>query len=220
MEMKEIRSKDYHDYVIKDGKFIGAFEQMYQNIDDPWYLGDATAIQFDMGLYLISRWGIGAGGGLVLDIGCGKGAFTVRLKQQMPKAHILGVDIALTAIKKAKQKYGHLGIDFDVLDIAKQYQNINGKFDLIVMSQLMWYVLPDFRTIVNHLAKETLKDSGYLLINQTFYKPEEQKYGKEIVSTVEDMLGLIKLEVIEMIETNRLTNHDAIVLLKKSQSMK
>ena len=31
-----ITSKDYHDYVIKDGNFIGEFEQMYQNVDDPW----------------------------------------------------------------------------------------------------------------------------------------------------------------------------------------
>ena len=27
---------DYHDYVIKNGNFIGQFEEMYQNCDDPW----------------------------------------------------------------------------------------------------------------------------------------------------------------------------------------
>ena len=26
----------YQDFVIKDGKFIGEFEKMYQNFDDPW----------------------------------------------------------------------------------------------------------------------------------------------------------------------------------------
>ena len=31
-----INSKDYHDYVIKDGKLVGEFEQMYQNVKDPW----------------------------------------------------------------------------------------------------------------------------------------------------------------------------------------
>lgn len=29
-------SKDYHDYMIKDGKFIGKFEERYQNCEDPW----------------------------------------------------------------------------------------------------------------------------------------------------------------------------------------
>ncbi|MEP2456342.1 hypothetical protein, partial [Roseibium sp.] len=29
-------SNDYHDYVIKDGKLVGKFEEMYQKCDDPW----------------------------------------------------------------------------------------------------------------------------------------------------------------------------------------
>jgi len=28
--------KKYQDYVIKDGKFVGDFEGMYQNFEDPW----------------------------------------------------------------------------------------------------------------------------------------------------------------------------------------
>lgn len=106
------------------------------------------------------------------------------------------------------------------MDIQKEYKNIAEKFDLVVMSQLMWYILPNFRAIVNHLSEEILKDDGYLLVNQAFYKPEEQKYGKEIVSTVEEMLSLIRLEVIEMIEINRLSNHGAIVLFQKCKSEK
>ena len=30
------KSLDFHDYVIKDGKFIGRFEEMYQNFKFPW----------------------------------------------------------------------------------------------------------------------------------------------------------------------------------------
>ena len=26
----------YHDYIIKNGKFIGKFNEMYKNIKDPW----------------------------------------------------------------------------------------------------------------------------------------------------------------------------------------
>ena len=37
------KSKDYHDYVIKNGDFVGKFEEMYQNSSDtPWH-PDATA---------------------------------------------------------------------------------------------------------------------------------------------------------------------------------
>lgn len=27
----------YQDYVIKDGKFVGEFEKMYQDCDNPWH---------------------------------------------------------------------------------------------------------------------------------------------------------------------------------------
>ena len=135
----KIKSKNYHDYIIKDGKFIGEFEEMYQNIDDPWHHGDTVALQYDLTLYLIDRYKICSSRGRALDIGCGKGAFTARLKKAIPKTQILAVDIAPTAIKKAKQKHRRLGIDFRVMDIQKEYKNINKKFDLIIVSQIMWY---------------------------------------------------------------------------------
>lgn len=210
-----IKSKDYHNYVIKNGKFIGAFEEMYQNIEDPWHHGDATAIQYDMALYLIKRYKICVKGGEILDLGCGKGTFTSRLKRKLPLTHVLAVDIAPTATRKAREKYGHLGIDFKVMDIQKSLRSIRKKFDLIVMSQLMWYILPNFKKVVNYLAGKNLKRGGYLLVNQTFYRPEEQKYGKEFVSSIQGMLRLIRMNVVEMIELNRLSNHNAIILFKK-----
>ena len=145
---RRIKSKDYHDYVIKNGKFIGAFEEMYQNIEDPWHHGDATAIHYDMILYLVNRYKICTMGGEILDLGCGKGAFTSRLKKELPLAHVLAVDIAPTAIRKAREKYGHLGICFKSMNIQKSYRSIRKKFDFIVMSQLMWYILPNFKKVV------------------------------------------------------------------------
>ena len=35
--MKEV-SKDYHDYVFRDGKLVGEFEAIYQNSEGvPWH---------------------------------------------------------------------------------------------------------------------------------------------------------------------------------------
>jgi 2-polyprenyl-3-methyl-5-hydroxy-6-metoxy-1,4-benzoquinol methylase len=150
-----------------------------------------------------------------LDIGCGKGAFTSRIKKQIPKSRILAVDIAPTAIKKAKEKYGKLGIDFEVMDIRRDYNGLKEKFDLLVLSQLMWYVLPKFRNIIYHL-KVKLKRNGYVIVNQTFYKPGVQKYGVKIVSSEEDMLRFFKgYKIIQLIEIgSRLQNHGVVILLK------
>jgi len=217
--MKRINSKDYHDYVFKDGKFIGAFEEMYQNVEDPWHHGDATAIYYDMGLYLIQHYEIFPEE--VLDVGCGKGAFTARLKKKLPEANILAIDIFPTAIQKAKAKYGNLGIDFRVMDIQKEYMSFTeDSFDFIVMSNIMWYILPNFEKIVSWL-KKCLKDNGHLLINQAFYAPGKQKYGTDIVSSVEDMLQLIPLDAMVTIETGegaRLKDHTVTVLFKKGVS--
>ena len=30
------KNTKYQDYVIKDGKLVGQFEEMYQNFEDPW----------------------------------------------------------------------------------------------------------------------------------------------------------------------------------------
>ena len=216
MEVVNIRGnpQDYHDYVIKDGKFIGAFEEMYQNVDDPWHHGDATAVHYDLALFLLKGYANPRGG--VLDMGCGKGAFTARLKENFPGASVTGVDIAPTAIKKARQKYGHLGIKFVTFDV-REYQKIVDKvgkdFGLVVMSDLMWYVLPEFENIVKYLDRIIVK-GGHLLISQSFCQPDEQNYGREIVSSPEDMLKLIPYQAVEMIEANRFSNHHAIILFQ------
>ena len=32
----------YQDYVIKDGEFVGKFEEMYQKFDNPWHQIEAV----------------------------------------------------------------------------------------------------------------------------------------------------------------------------------
>ena len=205
-------SKDYRDYIIKDGIFIGAFEEMYQNIQDPWFIGNANHFTYNVALELINYYKICENGGYVLDVGCGKGSFTSRLKKQMSKSKIIGIDISETAINKSKNKYKD--IEFKCLNILNEYDKLSVKFNLIVMSQIMWYILPQFDKIIKILW-EKLNDDGYLLIMQSFLKQEEQKYGKEIIKNIDDMLQIINHESIEMIELNRFKEHDSIILFKR-----
>lgn len=41
--------KDYHDYVIKDGKLIGEFDKMYEDCDNPWFQIEEAGTSY-------SRW--------------------------------------------------------------------------------------------------------------------------------------------------------------------
>lgn len=41
----------YQDYVIKDGRFVGRFDEMYRHFDDPWHQSEPRVAQESY-----SRW--------------------------------------------------------------------------------------------------------------------------------------------------------------------
>jgi hypothetical protein len=85
------------------------------------------------------------------------------------------------------------------------------------VSQVIWYILPEFPSIIEHIKKNVLNKDGTLLINLTFYQPGTQTYGNEVLSDVKNLCDLVGMEVIEMIEMNRFQNSNAIVLFKNKR---
>ena len=45
---------DYHDYIYKNGEFVGKSEEMYQYVESPWHHGEANETHYDMVLCLFS----------------------------------------------------------------------------------------------------------------------------------------------------------------------
>jgi len=86
--------------VIKNGKFIGAFEEMYRNCPDPWHQNGVQPLAEDIALLLLSKRRYRR----VLDIGCGKGRFTSRLKSATG-ASVTALDVSPTAIEIAQSRY-------------------------------------------------------------------------------------------------------------------
>ncbi len=80
----------YQDYVIKDGKFVGEFEQMYRDFDDPWEqtTREDDALEKLIALELVRMHGYRR----VLEIGCGYGEFTAKLARVSES--VLGVDVS------------------------------------------------------------------------------------------------------------------------------
>src|SRR5688572_29522239 len=96
----EIASSDYHDYVIKDGRFIGAFDAMYRHVADPWHCtGEAHSFKNDLllGAVMHLRGGVRR----ALDVGCGLGALTARLRTTAPDTEWHACDVSPTAVEKA-----------------------------------------------------------------------------------------------------------------------
>ncbi|MBI3559529.1 class I SAM-dependent methyltransferase [Candidatus Gottesmanbacteria bacterium] len=91
----------YQDYVIKDGIFIGEFERLYQDYDDPWFqsVKEREAPDKTIALHLIKKLKIKK----VIELGCGLGYFTNEIGKI--GVEVLGIDISRTAIRKARSMF-------------------------------------------------------------------------------------------------------------------
>ncbi len=204
--MDLITSKDYRDYVIKDGKFIGAFEEMYQNCSDPWNQDSIPSVAEDIALLLVNKNEYKG----VLDLGCGKGRFTSRLKIAT-RASVTALDVSRTAVQIAKQRYPD--IEFLVASVPP-LQFPDESFDLVLSAELLWYVLRQLDRLFTEI-KRVLIPGGHYLVVQQFYNLEEQKYGKEIMQTPEDLISMAPFHLIHHFELDRLINHKFVALLEK-----
>ena len=82
----------YQDYVIKDGEFVGKFEEMYQKFDNPWHQIEAVQNSYARHATLMSvrNYGIQS----LIEIGCGLGVFTNYLSVNLPEVRISGMDVS------------------------------------------------------------------------------------------------------------------------------
>lgn len=180
-----IRSNDYHDYVIKDGRFVGEFEQMYRNVEDPWHCSE-LAQNFDNALVLAAVAHAGRASRTVLEVGCGIGAITRRIVEALPHARIHACDISPTAIAKAERV--NPTVRFFTHDLCgDEPLPLDARsVDLIVMVQVMWYILPALeRTFAAYHT--LLAAGGHLIVSQAFYPSVVQKYGRGTLETAADV---------------------------------
>ena len=188
--MTEPASSDYRDYVIKDGRFVGDFDGMYRNVRDPWHCV-SLAHSFKNDLLLGAVTHVGGTVSRALDVGCGLGALTARLKTAVPDAEWHACDVSAAAIEKAAADVP--GVRFFVHDLSRDEEVPleRGSLDLITMAEVMWYILPQLPTVLERFF-DLLRPGGHLLVLQYFLKPEEQTYGKEWVAGPDDFLRLLR----------------------------
>jgi len=97
-----VAEKRYQDYVIKDGKFVGDFEGMYKDCENPWLQSDDDNI-FSTKRVIAKNWikKISLTSNIqVCEIGCGFGHISAELTNN--GIYCIGTDISPTAIEKAK----------------------------------------------------------------------------------------------------------------------
>lgn len=182
--------KSYHDYVIKDGKFIGKFDEMYSSFEDPWTQSTQPNKYSRMaGILHLKNFNIRS----VLECGCGLGYYADWLRREtgiIPKS----VDISPVAIEKAKTLFPDL--DFEVADISKDLHKYKA-YECVMLSEIVWYILPDLQKIFAALKQDF--QGKYLLVNQVFYKGT-QKYGTEYFTNLNEFITYVPFELLARCE--------------------
>lgn len=151
----------YHKYVFdqENQRVVGKFEEMYQAEDienfDSWHQDDMRLLTKQISLVLLNRYNFNN----VLDVGCGKGAFTHLLKKE--NNQVTGIDVSKTAIKRAKATFAD--ISFNCVDLTKDSFNkmplFSKQYDLIVFMEVLSY-LPNWSDVI----KEFSQIGDYILI--------------------------------------------------------
>lgn len=180
---KHIPSSRYQDYVIRDGKYIGQFEDMYQNsVEIPWHQDETVnAIFSDLTVAILKRRPVSS----LLDVGCGLGYMAARLKSEIPGlTRVVGLDVSSTATAKAAAMFSDIEFRAGTLDTDPAGGEI---FDVVVSKDVLWYVLDDLK---GYVAKLAGKSRRWVYIGQSF--PERKPFlGMDILPDAQALLNFL-----------------------------
>jgi SAM-dependent methyltransferase len=193
-------NKTYHDYVIKDGKFIGKFEEMYKEFDDPWMQSQQpNRYSRQMAIMNIQRYGIRS----IVEYGCGLGYYAQHIYKDTGIV-CRSIDISETAIEKAKQIFPHLHFEVgNILDMDGLPDKENT--DCILLADITWLILNDLEKI-NQLLLTHFRGK-YLINNFVTYKGT-QKYGLEYFTTTKEYIDYMPFKLIGYGEATTIDDHN------------
>ena len=107
----------------------------------------------------------------------------------MAPAEVSAIDVSSDAIEKAKKTYP--GIHFSVHDLLSGIPGpLPHDLDLITMAEVCWYIIPSIDRALSGLHG-LLRPDGHLVVLQHFHRPEDQKYGREVMQRPGDLTDLL-----------------------------
>jgi SAM-dependent methyltransferase len=182
-EADSMTSTRYQDYVIRDGKYIGRFEDMYRNaVEVPWHQDETvSAIFSDLTVAILKHRRIRS----LLDVGCGIGYMAERLRRELPGLErVVGLDISETAVTRAAKMFPDVEFVSGTLDNLR----LEERFEVVVSKDVLWYVLDSLPSYLAGLAR---RSSRWVYLGQSF--PDKRPfYGEEILPNAPALLTYLK----------------------------
>jgi SAM-dependent methyltransferase len=212
--------EDYHDYVFKDGRFVGAFDEMYRFSKgipwdqdkrcNDWYAEVGVMMLRDKGPY-----------SSILEMGGGLGYFADKLRRYALRGGgtMHSFDVSAEAVRRASEM--HPGIEFWVEDVTRSTYAPRQRYDLVVIRDVFWYVFEHIHTVVENIAR-SVKPQGHVYVCQSFPALDRPFVGKETIPNPDALLGFFSPKF-KPVHSMRLRQHliesDGPILHFLSQSI-
>lgn len=106
----------------------------------------------------------------ILDFGCGTGASIVLLSKMFPQAEFTGVELVSSALSVARKRaefYNLSNVSFYQSPDGSELPKEVGEYDFVILSAVYEHLLPNERKVILPKLWNTIREGGYLFINQT-----------------------------------------------------
>ena len=203
-------------------EFVGDFEALYQNEDEPWAQsgdGERMAAYYAWSRDRLVNLLVGFSPNSVLEIGCGLGYVTDQIGQAILSAEVEGLDISPTAVQKARDLFPQN--KFLQGDICSADFSLTRSYDVVILSQILWYVIEAFPTTLANC--DALLESGGRLVFSTAFLKTPQRYGAGIVNGFEGLTAYLTenlpdslfIESTDYDDSQSFHCHDGLVVVRK-----
>ena len=143
------------------------FERMYREDEDPWGFGTSPyeAAKYDRTIAALGDRRFRRG----LELGCSIGVLTARLTERCDE--LVALDTSATAVERARERVG----DAADLRVATLPGGLpGGRFDLVVVSEVLYYFAPDVLDGLLDDLEAALEPGGLLLA--VHWRPPTRTY--------------------------------------------
>ena len=172
----------YQDLVIKDGKFVGEFEKMYQEFDDPWNQTKEDYVENSVSRQIVCNYINQYQINSMVEFGCGLGK-TTNFISNKTNINVLGVDISETSIIKSKKRYPELKFEVNDIENIDEYKD----YECYFFSEITWYILEDNKIDKIFEIMKNKLNGKYFIHNLVFYKGQ-QRYGLDYFSSLDQFI--------------------------------
>jgi len=134
------------------------FDDMYELHLDPWNFGSSPyeAAKYARTLAALPNEVYRSG----LEVGCSVGVLSALLAERC--RHLLSIDVAERALERARARCQSLPqVSFERRSLPQEFPG--GRFDLIVLSEVLYYLSPADLTTTLERCVEALEPAGHLI---------------------------------------------------------